>query len=88
MLESGYRAHPVLLGSQGLLEPRVRQDLQVPKGPQDRRGTEVLLGTKEQRERAGFRVRQHLLDLGAATGWGQGAGGGLLYLRTAYLRPH
>lgn len=43
-----------MLGQWGLLEPRVRQDLQVPKGPQDRRGTEVLLGTKEQRERAGF----------------------------------
>lgn len=43
-----------MLGQQGLPEPWVHQDLQEPKGPQDRRGKEVLLGTKEQRERAGF----------------------------------
>lgn len=34
--------------------------------------TEVLLGTKEQRERAGFWVRWHLPDWGVPMGWGQG----------------
>lgn len=43
-------------GQQGLLEPWVHRDPQVPGAPQDPRGTEVLLGTKEQRERVDFQT--------------------------------
>lgn len=41
---------------QGQQGPWAHKDLRVPGDPQDRRGTEVLLGKEEQRERVGFQT--------------------------------
>lgn len=46
----------------------VHRELQVPEGPWDSRGTEVLLETKEPKGKVGSQVRQRLWTLGHSLG--------------------
>ena len=64
MLENGHMAQPFILGFQALQELWVHRELQDPEGPQDSRGTEVLLGRKEPKVKVDFQVRQKLQVLG------------------------
>lgn len=59
MLENGHTAQPVFLGFQALQELLVPRELWDPEGPQDLRGTEVLLGTKEPKVKVDFQIALH-----------------------------
>lgn len=45
-----------MLGQQDLPDLRVHRELQVPGGPQDSRGTEVLLETEESKAKVDFQT--------------------------------